>query len=324
MSPPDGDRTRTFAPPLDPGLAALVAAQPALRTPLAPETIGRVRERMAAGPDRDAPPADGEVSVTELAVPGSGGTPLPVLLLTPGRRPPAALVCYFHGGGLVIGDNRTGITIPLHWVGAAGVAVASVGYRLAPEHRYPVPAEDCFAAVRALAGRPGLASLPLVVAGSSAGAGLAAAVTLMARDRGGPGLAGQLLMCPMLDDRMHTPSSYELDGDGVWDRRSNRTGWTSYLGEACGGNGVPAYAAPGRCEDLAALPPAYLDVGSAELFRDETITYAARLAQSGVLTELHVWPGAFHGFDLHAPQSPLAGAARRARADWLARTAVQR
>jgi acetyl esterase/lipase len=324
MSPPDGDRTRTFAPPLDPGLAALVAAQPALRIPLAPEAIGRVRERMAAGPDRDALPADGEVSVAELAVPGSGGTALPVLLLTPARRPLAALVCYFHGGGLVVGDNRTGIGIPRHWVGVAGVAVASVGYRLAPEHPYPVPAEDCFAAVRALAEQPGFASLPLVVAGSSAGAGLAAAVTLMARDRGGPELAGQLLMCPMLDDRMHTPSSYELDGDGVWDRRSNRTGWTSYLGDACGGNGVPAYAAPSRCEDLAGLPPVYLDVGSAELFRDETIEYAARLAQSGVLTELHVWPGAFHGFDLHAPQSPLAGAARRARADWLARTAVQR
>ena len=322
MSPPDGDRTRTFAPPLDPDLAAVVAAQPALRAPLMPEAIGRLRDWMT-GPGRDALTGSGEVAVTEFTVPGGGGAALPVLLLTPAHGPVVALACYFHGGGLVVGDNRTGIAIPRHWAAAAGVAVASVAYRLAPEHPYPVPAEDCYAAVTALAGRPGLASLPLVVAGSSAGAGLAAAVALMARDRGGPTLAGQLLMCPMIDDRMHTPSSYELDGDGVWDRRSNRTGWTSYLGDACGGPGVPAYAAPARCEDLAGLPPAYLDVGSAELFRDETIAYAARLAQSGVLTELHLWPGAFHGFDLHAPDSALAGAARRARADWLARITGQ-
>jgi len=322
MSPPDGDRTRTFAPPLDPGLAAVVAAQPALRAPLLPEAIGRLRDWLA-GPGRDALTAGREVAVTEFTVPGGDGAALPVLLLTPARRPAVALACYFHGGGLVAGDNRTGIAIPRHWAGAAGAAVASVGYRLAPEHPYPVPAEDCYAAVTALAGRPDLAPLPLVVAGSSAGAGLAAAVALMARDRGGPALAGQLLMCPMLDDRMHTPSSYELDGDGVWDRRSNRTGWTSYLGDACWGTGVPAYAAPARSQDLAGLPPAYLDVGSAELFRDETIAYAARLAQSGVLTELHLWPGAFHGFDLHAPDSPLAGAARRARADWLARLTGQ-
>ena len=320
MSSLDGDRTRPFAPPLDPDLAAVLAAQPALRVPLAPEAIARLREWMA-GPDGETlPPADGSISATELTVAGSGGATLPVLVLRQVRRPPVALACYFHGGGLVVGDNRTGIGIPRHWVGAAGVAVASVGYRLAPEYPYPVPAEDCFAALCALAGRPEFASLPVIVAGSSAGAGLAAAVTLMARDRGGPELAGQLLMCPMLDDRMHTPSSYELDGDGVWDRRSNRTGWTSYLGDACGGTGVPPYAAPARCEDLAGLPAAYVDVGSAELFRDEAIEYASRLARSGVLTELHVWPSAFHGFDLHAPESSLAGAARRARADWLART----
>jgi acetyl esterase/lipase len=322
MSPLDGDRTRSFAPPLDPDLAAVLAAQPGLRAPLSAAGIGRLRELMASGPaDDTALRADGLVTVTETTVPGAAGARLPLLLLTPAGRRPSALTCYFHGGGLVVGDHRTGAGIPAHWVGAAGVAVASVGYRLAPEHRYPLPAEDCFAAVAALAGRPEFAALPLIVAGSSAGAGLAAAVTLMARDRGGPVLAGQLLMCPMLDDRMHTPSSYELDGDGVWDRRSNHTAWTSYLGDARGDTGVPAYAAPARAQDLAGLPPAYLDVGSAELFRDETITYAARLARAGVLTEMHLWPGAFHGFDLHAPDSALAGAARQARAQWLARTA---
>jgi acetyl esterase/lipase len=141
----------------------------------------------------------------------------------------------------------------------------------------------------------------------------------MARDRGGPAPSHQILMCPMLDDRGVTPSSQELDGQGVWDRTSNLTGWTALLGDARGGPDVSPYAAPARAQDLTGLPPAFIDVGSVETFRDEDIHYAARLCQAGVSVEFHLWPGGFHGFDLIAPQSALAQIARATRLAYLRR-----
>ena len=127
----------------------------------------------------------------------------------------------------------------------------------------------------------------------------------MARDRGGPALAGQMLMCPMLDDRNDTPSARQMAGQGVWDHTSNHTGWTALLGAACGGPDVSPYAAPARAGDLSGLPPTFIDVGSAETFRDEDVTYASRIWQAGGVAELHVWPGGFHGFATMAPQAAL-------------------
>jgi acetyl esterase/lipase len=141
----------------------------------------------------------------------------------------------------------------------------------------------------------------------------------MARDRGGPALTHQILMCPMLDDRGITPSSQELDGEGIWDRTSNLTGWTALLGDARGGPDVSPYAAPARAEDLTGLPATFIDVGSVETFRDEDIDYAARLSRAGVSVEFHLWPGGFHGFDGMAPQTALAQAARAARLGYLRR-----
>ena len=142
----------------------------------------------------------------------------------------------------------------------------------------------------------------------------------MARDRsGGPALIGQLLACPMLDDRNQTPSSHELDGEGIWDRTSNLTGWQALLGGPCGGPDVSPDAAPARATDRSGLPPAFLDVESVETFRDETVDYAARIWRAGGSAELHVWPGGFHGFDLLAPEAALSRSARAARIDWLRR-----
>ena len=131
----------------------------------------------------------------------------------------------------------------------------------------------------------------IVIAGGSAGGGLAAAVGLMARDRGGPALHAQMLMCPMLDDRNNTPSSLQMAGLGVWDRQANQVGWTALLGDAAGGPDVSPYAAPARATDLSGLPPTFIDVGSAETFRDEAIDYASRIWRAGGRAELHVWPG---------------------------------
>ena len=153
--------------------------------------------------------------------------------------------------------------------------------------------------------------------GISAGGGLAAATVLLARDRGGPELAGQLLICPMLDDRNNTASAVDLDGHGLWDRTANNVGWTAYLGDRRGTDDVPAYAAAARASDLSGLPPAFLDVGTAETFRDEVVAYASRIWRAGGEAELHVWPGGFHGFDSLAPEAQVSRAARAARLTWL-------
>ncbi|MFD8555980.1 alpha/beta hydrolase [Streptosporangium canum] len=152
----------------------------------------------------------------------------------------------------------------------------------------------------------------LAVAGISAGGGLAAATVLLARDRGGPSLAFQMLICPMLDDRNTTPSSHEFAEAVVWNRAANLFGWAALLGDDAGTDGVSPYAAPARATDLSGLPPAYIDVGELEVFRDECVDYAQRLVRAGVSTEFHLYPGAFHGFDMVLPDTEIS---RRAAAE---------
>ena len=213
---------------------------------------------------------------------------------------------------MIMGDNRTAMPRMLDWADELQLTVVSVEYRLAPETQHPGPVEDCYAGLSWTAGHAGELGIdpePHRHRGRQRSGGLAAAVTLMARDRGGPALAGQMLMCPMLDDRNDTPSARQMAGQGVWDHTSNHTGWTALLGAACGGPDVSPYAAPARAGDLSGLPPTFIDVGSAETFRDEDVTYASRIWQAGGVAELHVWPGGFHGFATTGPASrPLAGA----------------
>jgi acetyl esterase/lipase len=214
------------------------------------------------------------------------------------------------------------VTGALEYARELDAVVVSVEYRLAPEHPHPAPIEDVYAGLlwtaehaKEIGGDPER----IVIMGASAGGGLSAALALLTRDRGGPRPIGQLLLCPMLDDRNDTPSAHQMTGVGVWDRTSNETGWTALLGDRRGGPDVSPYAAPARAEDLTGLPPAFLDVGSAETFRDEVVAYASRLWQSGGIAELHVWPGGFHGFDGFAPQAAVSQAARAAHVSWLRR-----
>jgi acetyl esterase/lipase len=144
-------------------------------------------------------------------------------------------------------------------------------------------------------------------------------VALMARDLGGPALIGQLLMCPMLDDRNDTPSCWQMAGLGVWDRVSNDTGWDALLGDRRHGPDASPYAAPARATDLSGLPPAFIDVGSAETFRDEDVAYATGIWLAGGAAELHVWPGGFHGFDVMAPKAAISQDCKAARLRWLRR-----
>ena len=312
--------------PLDPQLAAVLTAVPQLVRPVLPEHVARIRSYEAHAPT-NATDAElrrgGAVEVHERLVPIACDATLGVLVLRPASgRGPWPGVVHIHGGGMMFGDNRTGLAPLAEWVETLGVVVASISYRLAPEHPDPVPVEDCSRLtewVATHAGELGIDDGPLVLAGSSAGGGLAAGVAILARERGGPKLGGQLLFSPMLDDRSVTPSSRELDGDAPWDHRSNVTGWTALLGVRRGTSDVSPASAPARCDDLRGLPPTYIDVGAVETFRDEAMEYALRLSGAGVAVEAHLWAGAFHGFDALAPASDVAAAARQARMGHLRR-----
>lgn len=257
------------------------------------------------------------------AVPGSEGDPDIALSVykKADHRVDSPGIYFIHGGGMVSGHHQV-VDIVLPWIDAVDAVVVSVGYRLAPEHPDPAPINDCYAGLlwtAAHAAELGFAPDQLVVAGQSAGGGLAAGTALLARDRNGPALAAQLLICPMIDDRNQTISSHQIQGIGIWDRASNASGWTALLGDRRGTDNVSIYAAPARATDLSGLPPAYLDCGSAEVFRDETVAYASGIWAAGGMADLHVWAGGFHGFDMLAPAAAVSVSARDTRTEFLRR-----
>ncbi|WP_307834268.1 alpha/beta hydrolase [Paractinoplanes lichenicola] len=313
-------------PPFDPELSAALAVIGEQMPPqLTADMIQPMREgSLLAELSDDDLARDGAFTVTRRHVPGPDGDPdVELLILTPTTGDVVKPAIYHtHGGGMIVGNNRTGVEVLQDWAAEVPSVIVSVEYRLAPEHPHPAPVEDCYAGLvwtAANAAELGIDPERIVIAGASAGGGLAAAVALIARDRGGPALAGQMLLCPMIDDRNDTPSAVQMAGRGVWDRTANNTGWTALLGADCGGPDVSPYAAPARATDLSGLPPAFVDVGSAETFRDEDVAYASAIWRSGGQAELHVWPGGFHGFDMMVPQAAVSQDARAARVRWLKR-----
>jgi acetyl esterase/lipase len=223
---------------------------------------------------------------------------------------------------MVMGDRYSQIDIPLEWLDLFGAVVISVDYRLAPEATGMTLVEDCYHGLLWVAEHAtdlGIDPARVIVAGASVGGGLAAGVTLMARDRGTPAIAAQVLIGPMLDHRNSTTSSRQYSGEpGVWTREMNEFGWRSVLGDLAADQ-VPAYVSPALADDLSGLPTTYIDAGSAEVFRDEGVDYATRIWAAGSQAELHVWAGGFHGFDALYPRVPVSAAARRTRNDWLTR-----
>jgi acetyl esterase/lipase len=232
----------------------------------------------------------------------------------PGERAPGAAVLYLHGGGMIMGSVAGYDRLVAGYVAGSGVPFLSVDYRLAPEHPHPTPVEDSHAGLAWLhehADELRVDPRRLAIMGDSGGGGLAAGAALLARDRG-PALARQILVYPMLDDRT-TVADPALVPFAAWSYDDNYTGWHALLGDAVGGADVPAAAAPARATDLRGLPPTYVDTGDLDIFRDECLEYARRIAATGTNVELHVHPGCPHGFD-RTPGLPIG---ERAFADRL-------
>lgn len=311
-----------FLTNLDPELVAPLAAfAGALNVELGPDTILQMRastkalfEMLSANT-----PANERVKIEDRKVAGPPGAPEITLRI---YRPVAqgtqrGCIYWIHGGGMILGSIAMDDAACSTYADQLNCVVVSVEYRLAPEHPHPAPVEDCYAGLAwtsAHASELGIDPQRIVVGGASAGGGLAAGTVLLARDRGEVAVAYQCLVYPMLDDRNQTPSSKEFVDVATWSRKANLTGWGALLGDAAGTADVSPYAAPARATDLARLPPALIQVGELEVFRDEDVDYATRLMQAGVPVELHVYPGAYHGWDAFAP---TAGVSRRMIGDRL-------
>ncbi|MET8310894.1 alpha/beta hydrolase [Micromonospora sp. NPDC005173] len=310
----------TPRPGIDPELLVPLAELPPM-PPLGPETIEQLRH--FPQPPIETHLEGRAVKRREVTVPAGDGTQIPLSIFSPTDRAAGAPCVYWiHGGGMMWGDRFSNIDVPLEWLDLFGAVVVSVDYRLAPEASGETLVDDCYHGLLWVAENAadlGIDPARILVAGASAGGGLAAGVTLMARDLGTPVIAAQLLSCPMLDHRNTTTSSRQYSGlDGVWTREMNEFGWRSGLGEHTGEN-VSAYVSPALADDLSGLPTTYIDAGTAEVFRDEDVTYATRIWAAGGQAELHLWAGGFHGFSALFPHVRVSAAARRTQADWLAR-----
>ena len=270
----------------------------------------RMMDELAAAQMAKAAPIEGVTSV-DKKVPGPKGDPdVFVRIYQPADRPatlPALL--WIHGGGYVLGSVERDDLLAKHLARVGQCVVASVEYRLAPEYPFPAPVEDCYAALKWLASHSaelGVNKSRIAIGGASAGGGLAAGLAVLTRDRAEIELAFQLLIYPMIDDRNVAPASATAPDTYVWTRENNLMGWRAYLGHEPGGKDVSPYAAASRTTDLKGLAPAYIPVGDLDLFLDENITYAQRLLAAGVPTELHVYPGAFHGFNGFVPNAEVS------------------
>lgn len=229
---------------------------------------------------------------------------------------PLASLLWLHGGGYVMGKPEMDDSICIQYTREVGILVASVDYRCAPTHPFPTPLEDAYTALTWLhshAEELGLASERIAIGGESGGGGLAAALAQLALDRREVQPAFQLLVYPMLDDRTALRADLAEDWTMLWSQASNRFGWESYLKQPCGAAEVPPYSVPARRNNLSGLPPAWIGVGTLDLFHEEDLAYARRLNECEVACELHVVPGAFHGFDVTAPQAQVVQEFRRSQ-----------
>lgn len=302
---------------IDPELAPWVAMLPSVRyadVTSAREVFGALFAHRP--PYRPARPVD----IREVTIPGPAGAPeIAVRIYRPAHAGgDLAALLYIHGGGFILGDLEMSHSRAVTFADKLDVVVVTVDYRLAPEYPFPHGLEDCYAALTWIASNGADLRIDpqrLGIGGDSAGGGMSAALALLSRDRGGPALCFQFLDSPVLDDRLQTPSMNTFHDTPQLDRSDAEAIWTHYLGDLRPGSAqVSQHAAPARAADLSGLPPAYVVICEFDPLRDEGIEYAHRLVQAGVSTELHLYPGTFHGSSIVVE----AGVSKRMVADRLA------
>lgn len=305
---------------IDPELAPLLEMFTAIdAVPVQAEALRMVMQQMAEA----APPIpDLGVETTTHTIDGPAGSIDLLVDRSKTAEASAPGILFIHGGGYIAGSPELNRLQTQAIAAQLGCSVVSARYRLAPETQAPGPLEDCYAALAWMAGNAGALSIDparIGVWGVSAGGGLAAALCLLARDRGEIKIGAQLLNYPMLDDRTVLRDLPEHFGALLWTRDWNAYGWESYLGVKPGSDGVSPYAAPARAEDLSGLPPTFIGTAALDLFLDENLTYARRLMEAGVPTELHVSQGAFHAFEM-AADTAVTQRAVGARFGWMQAT----
>ena len=298
LQPRVADAMAHVHPELRPALEGLMKTMGSF-PPLTAETLSKQRQMM----NGFARPVLPSPAVTERTIAGAPGAPS-VRVFVAGNVAGAAkpAVLHIHGGGYVLGSAGMSSRDIQELSTTHNCVAVSVDYRLAPETRFPGSLEDNYAALRWMhtnAKELGIDVKRIAIKGESAGGGHAAGLAIAARDRGEFPICLQVLIYPMLDDRTGaTRALPEQFGQFIWRADDNRFGWTSLLGVPAGSASVPANSVPARVTNLAGLPPAFISVGSIDLFAPEDVEYAQRLMSAGVTTELHVVPGAFHGFDV--------------------------
>ena len=249
-----------------------------------------------------------DVTMTDYETTTADGATLLLRWYTKVASSPGSAVLYCHGGGMMLSCVDIYNTVIARYVSSSGVPFLAVGYRRAPEAPAPVPVTDCHAGLRWLADHAaelGVQPERIAIMGDSGGGGIAASLAIYARDQGGPAIAKQILVYPMLDDR-NTTADELLTPFAPWSYDDNITGWTALLGSARGGPDVSPYGAAARLTDFTNLPKAYMDVGELDIFRDETVVYARNLLMAGISTELHVHPGVAHAFEAFVPDAEIS------------------
>jgi len=306
----------SYDPQIQEVLAAMRAAYGDMPVSAAGDWQGlRQQSNSSLAAMKVAAPASKNVALTDYRTSARDGTDIALRWYTKKvvSAPRGSAVLYLHGGGMICGSIDLYDPLICSYVDGTGVPMLAVDYRLAPEHPHPAPVEDSYAGLSWLADHAselGIDANRIAVMGDSAGGGIAAGVALLARDRG-LRLARQILIYPMLDDRNTVPDP-ALTPFATWTYANNFTGWSALLGRDLGTSNVSSLAAPSRADALAGVAPAYIEVGELDIFRDEDIEYARRLGAAGVSIELHVHPGAPHGYDVMAAGSELA---KRSTAD---------
>jgi acetyl esterase/lipase len=301
---------------LDPEIKAVVDAspQPRIKPPFRSIAVRRQPDSIYATVLNKVPDSP-DVTYKDFFTSSSDGHQVLLRWFTKSGSQPGSAVLYTHGGGLIVGCVEWHTKFVAQMVQLSGVPFLSVEYRLAPEAQYPLPLEDAYAGLtwlHAKASELGVDNNRIAVLGDSAGGAIAATVTLLARERQGPKIAKQILIYPMLDDRNMTANP-AVEPFLIWSAEENKLGWTSYLGDKQGTEDIPETAAAGRLIDGTGLPTTYIEVGELDLFREENVQFADKIAKAGVSVELHVWPGCPHAFELLAPNGHWAKQAYEAR-----------